>query len=142
MKEMIILRGVSGSGKSELAQLLLQMWRRSNEDPATICSADQFFGTSDDYRFNPKQLGQAHAWCQNKAFCACNDGLELVVIDNTNTQRWEFQPYMDMAEEFGYRVTVIEVQGNHQNIHQVPEGSIQKQRDRFQHDWWNHPKDK
>ena len=33
-------------------------------------------------------------------------GISPVIIDNTNTQRWEFQKYLDAAEEFGYDVKI------------------------------------
>jgi predicted kinase len=32
------------------------------------------------------------------------DGVSPVIIDNTNVQRWQYEKYIDAAEELGYEV--------------------------------------
>jgi predicted kinase len=47
---------------------------------------------------------KAHQWNQNKANKLMEAEEPVVVIANTNTQRWEFEPYLKMAEIHGYKV--------------------------------------
>lgn len=139
-----IMRGVSGSGKSTRAKELLKEFFETNPDgQALICSADDFFmnHATGNYEFNSKLLSQAHAWCRGK-FTACLElGLDLVILDNTNTQYWEFQPYVELAKEFGYKVNLnrvgklddssLKTYAN-RNKHGVPLEVIQKQAKRFE----------
>ena len=107
MSKMMILRGVSGCGKSTKANELYCLQRNLD---AKICSADQYFVRPDGaYSFNPKELGLAHAWCQHQARQAVMDRIPLVIIDNTNTQHWEMEPYRQIARDYNYEVEVIVV---------------------------------
>lgn len=101
---MKILRGVSGSGKSTRAKELI----KECGGTSIVCSADQFFVNREtgDYDFDPKKLSQAHSWCRTRAETACELGVDLVVIDNTNTRKWEYEGYLKLAEQFGYDVEV------------------------------------
>ena len=38
----------------------------------------------------------------------CHSGISPIVIDNTNTQKWEAKPYVQMAQSHGYTVKVME----------------------------------
>ena len=64
-----------------------------------------------------------------------------VVVDNTNIEAWECNPYVIMAQEFGYRVEFVRsntVWRNDveecfkRNIHKVPKEVIQSMKDRMQ----------
>jgi hypothetical protein len=151
MLSLFILRSLPGAGKSTLAQLL------SGGNADNVCSADDFPGMytwSDDgvlISFNgmkphPEhgvQIRAGHFWCQEKARQLMSDGVNNVVIDNTNTQRKEFQPYLELAEEFGYRVTVISLFDGgctdeelvSRNVHGVPLRGVQAMRERYEHNW-------
>lgn len=59
MKQLIILRGVSGAGKSTVAEII-------SEGYWPICEADQYHYTeSGVYDWKPENVGKAHAWCQS-----------------------------------------------------------------------------
>jgi len=106
----ILVRGVSGSGKTTFANMISDI----------VISADQFFEKDGEYRFNPKHLGIAHEWClqQAKAALIENPG-KSVCVANTFTQMWEMAPYFDLAKEIGIQVFCIIVENRHngQNIH-------------------------
>lgn len=107
MKLAVILRGVSGAGKTTRAKELMREFLEQNPGGlAHVCSADDFFvdPTTKEYKFEANKLAQAHAWCKGCAHTAMSLGADLVVVDNTNTRRWEYQPYLDMADLFGYEV--------------------------------------
>ena len=130
MKKLVILRGLSGSGKSTHATKHYQN--------AVLCSADHFFQQKDgSYNFNPRQLGIAHNTCKDKARKAMAHGEEIVVIDNTNSKIKEMKPYLKMAEEFGYETEVIRLicsknVAHDRNKHNVPKETIERMLSRFQ----------
>lgn len=121
--ECFILRGISGSGKSTLAETL----------GGTICCADDFFVENGEYKFDPTKLKDAHAYCRAKFEEAVKKG-ERVVVANTNTQAWEFEPYKRIAEDHGYKVFCLIVENRHggKNVHGVPENVLKNQAARFE----------
>lgn len=92
---MVIVRGLPGSGKSTFA--------KARYPEAVHCEADMFFELGGEYRFDPKRLNQAHAWCQGRAIQALQDGRD-VVVSNTFVKVWELTPYVEMAERFGAEI--------------------------------------
>jgi predicted kinase len=100
---MTIMRGLPGSGKSTKA-------RQLTGDNTVICSADDHFISIDtgNYEFRPDQIGVAHQECKDKARQALMDGKD-VIIDNTNTQKWEMQPYLDMAAFFKVTLEIVNI---------------------------------
>jgi len=104
---MIILRGLPGSGKSTLARKVKEALPR-----AEICSADHFFtdDLSGEYRFDRSQLSEAHSACQATAEALCQVWSPVIVIDNTNVQKFEIYPYIKLANRYRYSVLVLETQ--------------------------------
>jgi len=145
MKKIVIMRGVSGSGKStkakEMIREILPLPR--GENVGIICSADQFFvdPKTGRYEFDHRKLGSAHAYCRAKVEAAVELGANLIIVDNTNTQKWEFEPYIAIAEENEYECEEVmvgtlndddlKVYAN-RNKHGVPLESIRKMAKRFQ----------
>ena len=140
MAKMVILRGISGSGKSTAAR---QMVKEASDKGlrSVICSADDYFVRQGGYKFDPRLLPEAHAWCRGKAVGAIAAGADLVLVDNTNLCLWEFKPYIEMAEEYGIeceRVVVGEFDDAAveayaaRNQHSVPIEKIKKMAEKFQ----------
>jgi len=98
---LIIMRGLPGSGKSTTA------WELAGKD-GIVLSTDDYFMIDDEYQFNPKKLGAAHKWNQERARQQMGLGVDPIVIDNTNVQPWEAKPYVEMADEMGYEVKIAE----------------------------------
>ena len=66
--------------------------------------------------------------------CAkAEDAKHTLVIHNTFTKQWEMTPYLILAEKYGYTIHTIIVENRHESksIHDVPQASIDAQRDRF-----------
>lgn len=131
MKKLIIMRGVPGSGKSSYVK---------EEFPdAAICSADRFMIDDDgNYKFDRNMIQTCHKLCRQEAEDAMADDVPLVVIDNTNIRVWEFRPYLDLAEKFGYEVEIIRIQEPTEevcaarNLHGVPIETIRRMRENFE----------
>ena len=123
---LIIIRGLPGSGKSTLAQKLAL--------PGSICEADNYFMQGGQYKFDPTKLKEAHEVCQTQArnLMSSHYPASKVVVSNTFTQKREYQPYLDMAEEYGYEVQIIECHGRWNSVHNVPDEAIDRMRERWE----------
>lgn len=132
MKKLIIIRGLSGSGKSTKARELAG-------NSGLILSADNYFTKEGKYEFKASLLPEAHALCKSLANEAMASGRELVIIDNTNTRKWEYANYLEMASIYGYE-TEIQMVGNltdtelytKRNTHGVPKEAIERMAKRFE----------
>lgn len=128
-RNVIILRGVSGSGKSTFAKLF------SN---SCICTADDFFYDKDgNYKFDATKLDRAHASCRDKFDDAVKDPtVDNIVIANTNTKPYDYSYYANQGKKHGMNVFFVILENRHGNInvHNVPEVSLQKQHDAIMRD--------
>ncbi|KAH9498585.1 hypothetical protein Btru_007462 [Bulinus truncatus] len=103
-KVMFIMRGLPGSGKSTIVQKIKSLYSH-----CFVCSADDYFCDSDGvYHFDQNLLGAAHTNCQNRAQHACQQGVPIIVIDNTNVKRWEMKFYSNLANTSGYIVVTVQ----------------------------------
>jgi len=129
---LIIIRGLPGSGKSTLAnRLSFAMNEVRSVVNTQVFEADQFFESDNGYRFDGARLRDAHTDCQMRSRAWLEQG-HTAIVSNTFTQRWEYQWYLDMAQELNIPVQVIEVHGNFQNIHGVPAEKIESMRKRWE----------
>ena len=138
MNSIILIRGLPGSGKTTLAKTI--------SDSVEVCAND-FFGTNENYDFDPSKLSEAHEWCKINCelWCEKNDVSKSIVIHNTFTERWEMQPYIEYAQGFGRNILVIDLFDSglsdaelfERGIHDVPLSSIKRMRDRYEKDWKN-----
>jgi len=123
-KNLILVRGISGSGKSTFADLVGDV----------AYSADQYFTDENgNYNFDASKLNVAHGRCITFTEGAMKDGVEKICVANTLTTTWEMKPYYKLAKKYGYRVFSIIVENRHDgtNVHDVPAAVLQKQKDRF-----------
>ena len=124
MKQLILLRGLPGSGKSTFANLL----------GGIHVEADQYFMRDGEYRFDASKLKQAHNWCKLRVEHSMEDGVDKITVSNTFTQEWEMDVYFELAEKYGYQISCLIVENRHdsKNIHGCPDDKIEQMRNRFE----------
>ena len=87
------MSGVPGSGKSTCAKALKDWHNTTN---SVICSADDYFMVNGVYNFRAGDLFHAHKWCQSKFKQSLEDGVEVIIVDNTNVSYQQIKIYYDM----------------------------------------------
>ena len=135
MKNLYIVRGLPGSGKSTFAKKLVT-------DDFLVCEADKYFIDKEtgEYNFDFTKIKEAHKFCQDTVETYMKDSLvndqfyRDIVVSNTFTQEWEMKPYFELAKQYGYQVTSLIVENRHGGINQhgVPEDKIEIMKNRFE----------
>ena len=125
MKSLILVRGVSGSGKSTFVQNIVH--------DQYFFEADMFFvDDNGNYKFEHSKLKDAHAWCRFQVEETMKDADDIIVSNTFTTER-EMKPYLNLAEKYGYTVFTVIVENRHGNkdVHNVPQETRQKQAERL-----------
>jgi adenylate kinase family enzyme len=135
-KYLILIRGLSGSGKRTLAELII-----ANEEKRTAISSDDFFfDENDNYTFVKEQIHEAHDWCKQETTSCAEQKYEIIVVHNVFSKAWELEPYFEIALKYDYRLKVINLFDAGLNDHElakrseanVPIYTIKSQRAKFQ----------
>ena len=130
MKDLILVRGVPGAGKSSIAEII-----NLNPDTYIIATDDYFNDRDGNYNFDGSKLIENHAKCRDAVEFAMNDDYyKVIIVHNTFTEKWEMDNYFIIAEEYGWTVHTIVVENRHdsKSIHDVPDHSINAQKERFE----------
>ena len=133
-KRLVLIRGISGSGKSTTAKELVEEFTQKGFSCRHF-ETDQFFTDMDgNYHFNKEDLQRAHSWCLNETKLAMAIGVDLIVVSNTFTKYWEMAEYMLLTKKHSeYVVDVIEkTQYYKSEKDSIDVTVLQAQKDRFQ----------
>lgn len=120
--ELILIRGLPGSGKSTMARKL---------SGYKHFEADMYFERNGSYHFEGEKLQRAHDWCYGGVSKASRAG-HKVVVSNTFVQLWEPNPYVRLASSLDISCQVVHAVGSCESIHNVPECTVERMRDRWE----------
>ena len=124
-KILYIIRGVPGSGKSTLAHKLTD----------NVVEADQYFyDDKGNYNWSADKLNQAHNWCFYTVKKYMEEGRDKIAVANTFVKKRDYKRYVELAEQFGYKIDIRVCNGNFKNIHGVPDETVERMRAKFQLD--------
>lgn len=125
---LILLRGLPGSGKSSIADLL------SENGKYPVLSVDDYFtdvGGNYFFKFDENHL--AYKQCEDRTLNYMLQKKEKIFLDNAFTLEWEMEPYFKMAAENSYFVFVMTVEnrGHNKNIHGITDDQLQKMAEKY-----------
>lgn len=135
----VILRGLPGSGKSFLADRIIEETVKNPE--GHVLSADKFFINRGQYKFKAEKLPEAHDVTQKLFAQRASQGASPLIVDNTNTSYWEMYYYLQVAVQYGYVIEIMEPQTPwkfaegklvSKNQHSVPIESIKRMKERYE----------
>ena len=96
--------------------------------------ADDYFMQDGEYKWDATKLGEAHRTCQEKCEKLMERSARLVIVANTSVRGKDFEPYIDLAERYGYQVFSVIVENRHgnDNVHNVPDDVVDSMKRKFQ----------
>jgi predicted kinase len=136
-KILVILRGLPGSGKSKLAEIL------NHKFGGCVCSADKFFAMHNEYVFDKSKLDEAHNYCFTKVKSRMESSKHMIIVDNVNSRQNEYAKYISLAHIYNYKIVILEIYCKDRNeavkfslrsMHSVPTKDILKMIARWETD--------
>lgn len=130
-KDLILLRGLPGSGKSTMAKIIggelfeadTYFMVYKNPDTGEITERHRWDGV---YEFDHSLIKQAHEDCLNRVEKSMVWKHGRICVSNTFTKEWHMEKYYELAKKWKYRVHSLIVENRHgnENIHNVPKETI------------------
>lgn len=127
-RDLVILRGLPGSGKSELAKLLSENGRYP------VFGIDDYFTDANGvYQFKFEENFKAYEYCRARTEQAMQAEVSKIFLDNVFSLEWEMEPYFKLARQYQYRVHVLTVENRHhsENRHGVSTDQIQRMAEKY-----------
>ncbi|KAG5672497.1 hypothetical protein PVAND_002621 [Polypedilum vanderplanki] len=138
----VLLRGLPGSGKSYLANAIINATVKSNPQNHII-SADSYFIQNGRYKYDASKLSQAHDYAQRIFVQRASEGYSPLIVDNTNKEIWEMFHYVNVAIQYEYYIEIMipntpwawsTTKLAMKNIHMVPIEKINFMKEKFEKD--------
>ena len=111
--ELVLIRGLPGSGKSTMAKVLALVGYEHYE-------SNMFFLRDGIYQFDLARVRDANAWCQAMTLSALLDG-KRTVVSNAFIGLHELAPYQAMSRN----VRIVEATGRWCDVRKVPATTLQ-----------------
>ena len=100
MSKLVCMIGCPGSGKTTLAHQMAKD-ALAKDQTVVLVSADDFLIKDGEYKFDPTMLRENHTLCRGKCMGALEANADLVIVHNTSLSKWEREPYIKIASDYG-----------------------------------------
>lgn len=106
-KEVIILRGVPGSGKDNY--IYHNQQKKNIKYFININSDKHFYDTHNNYVFNRQDINKHKETCLSEYITSLKVGIPTIYINETNEQKWMYENMISLAKLFNYKVSIVEM---------------------------------
>lgn len=107
LKNVIFLRGISGSGKTSISNTLSQLL---GSEKVVSFSADNYFTIDGVYKFDINKVSDAHKDCVNSMEIALqSSAFRYIIMDNTHTQLWHLSNAEAIAKQYGANLYYLDI---------------------------------
>ena len=132
--EVIIMRGIPGSGKSSLVARLQATY--GDESAVFSADANRIIFNDGAYIYKPEETAKAHGECLRDYTEALVLGEVCPIVDNTNTSSLEIAPYAALAIAFDRPFQIVTVECDPEiaaarNQHAVPRKKVMDMHERL-----------
>lgn len=128
MKNLIIIRGLPGAGKTTLAKILA-------EEKYPVFSIDDYFTNpqTGEYQFDFSKNHLAYKACEQAVENAMKNNTSKIFLHNVFSMHWEMEPYFVLAQKYNYSLYVMTVENYHanKNTHRISDEQMQKMAKKF-----------
>lgn len=131
IKRAILVGGVSGSGKSNFADQLLETL--DPELSAKSICARNFFDEYYNGVYQENLIYHSHEWCKNRIKEFCENNVNIIIVHNTFLKSWEVQNYKKILKSYEYSIKSLRVLNeNLEPPDDIPEEKFYAQLDRIE----------
>lgn len=124
MKQLILIDGHRGSGKTTLGEMMAECARKGwhwEHYSAVHLEPELFFLDANGImNVDRTRMAEANTWCKSNAKQAMRRGDNLVIISHHFPDFWHKKYYLDLAERFSYEIKEIFLQGSYTQKYKVP----------------------
>lgn len=103
--EVIVIRGVPGSGKN----CLIYDLEYDNDSNFSIISSDDFFEKNGIYKFDRKLINKSNSYSFQKFHDCLKLKIPRIYVKNINNNKWMYSNYISLANTYNYKVKIIEI---------------------------------
>jgi len=106
-KNVIFLRGISGSGKTTMSNAISHLL---GSEMVVSFSADNYFTVDGVYKFDILKISEAHKHCVNSMEIALQSPtIRYIIMDNTHTQLWHLSHAENVANQYDAKLHYLDI---------------------------------
>jgi len=60
------------------------------------------------YKYNPDEIVNAHNYCMRRFLTELPKGHDVIFVDSTNIEKWNFMGYVQVAQALGCTVEIMD----------------------------------